>query len=278
MPRSANDMIRHRAGSGLSAAVVPCAAIASTIGLIAPSIYRRDPAWLVPQTRGQDLVTIAAALALAFALRAARRGSVRAVLVWLGVLGYMAYTYVGATFAYAFNELFLIYVALFGLSVFALAVTLGSLDATRIAAHFSDRTPRRAVAVFFALLGLMLSALWLGQIVPFLVTGRLPDSLERSGGSLKFVFALDLGLIVPLAVLAAAWLWRQRPWGFVLAGLVLIKASTMGLALLAMTVFSVLDGQQVSAGTVVPWVLLAVGSLSMSTWFLSHCRTGNRRS
>lgn len=89
-------------------------------------------------------------------------------------------------------------------SVFTLALALGGLDAAGLAAHFDERTPRRAVAGFLLLVALMLCALWLGQLVPALVAGEVPNSLVRSGGSLKYVFALDLGLVVPLAALSSA--------------------------------------------------------------------------
>lgn len=267
MPRS-----RLAVALALSLAIAPLAAVASALGLLLPGLYR-DPAWLIPQTRGQDLVTLVAMPVMAMTAHLSRRGAGRAQLVWLGILAYVAYTYVGAAFAYGFNELFLLYVALFGLSVFALGFGLGGLDAGALAARFDARTPRRAVVAFLALVALMLCALWLSQIVPFLFTGTLPDSIERSGGSLKFVFALDLGLVVPVSVLAARWLWRKRPWGYVLSGIVLIKASTMGLALLSMTAFAIADGQPAERGLFIPWIALATGSLAMSAWFFAHCRS-----
>lgn len=121
------------------------------------------------------------------------------------------------------------------------------------------------------LVAVMLCALWLGQIVPALVAGKVPDSIVRSGGSLKYVFALDLGVVAPLAALSAVWLWRRQPWGYALAGVVLVKASTMGLALLAMTAFAVLDGEPAEVGLFVPWLVLAIGSLALSAWFFRHC-------
>lgn len=81
--------------------------VASAGGLFLPELYR-DTAWTVPQNRGQDLITMAVALsALVAALQGFGRGSARAMLIWIGLLGYMFYTYMGASFAYAFNEFFL---------------------------------------------------------------------------------------------------------------------------------------------------------------------------
>ena len=85
-----------------------------------------------------------------------------------------------------------------------------------------------------------------------------------------FVYVLDLGVVYALSVLSAWWLWRDRPWGYVLAGLVLVKAATMGLALVAMTAATRAVGLPTEMVTLA-WVALATGSLSMSHWFFRHC-------
>jgi hypothetical protein len=76
---------------------------------------------------------------------------------------------------------------------------------------------------------------------------------------------------VPLALIAASWLWRRSPWGYVLAGGLLIKAATMGLALLSMTWFSLRAGLNVEVGLAVLWALIAIGGTIMSFWFFRHC-------
>lgn len=258
------------AGPSLTAAIIPLAAVAAGAGLLLPGIYR-DPAWLVPQARGQDLVTLLAVLALAIVYPAVRRCEARAVLAWLGLLGYLAYTYTGAAFAYSFNSLFLLYVVLFSLTVLELGRALANLDAEGIRNGFDGGTPVRPVAAFLALVALMLLVLWLSQIVPALVGGTVPDAVSRSNGSLKYVFALDLGLVVPASLLGAWWLLRRKAWGFVLAGLVLAKATTMGLALLSMTLFTVAGGQPAEPGLFIPWIVLFTGGGIMTAWYLRHC-------
>lgn len=254
----------------LTILIVLLATVASAGGLFLPGLYR-DPANFVHALRGQDLVTLIAMPAALVTLLSAGRGSARAKVVWMGLLGYLLYTYMGASVAYAFNEFFLIYVALFSMSVFAIVALATGIDMPDLHRSFDAGTPRKPVAVFLALIALMLGPVEVGQIVSFITTGTIPEIIVRSGGTTCFVYVLDLGMVVPLLILSAAWLWRGKSWGYMLAGVMLIKGATMGLALLSMEWFAIRVGQPTD-GLELLWAVIAFGSLAMSVWFLRHCR------
>lgn len=232
----------------------------------------RETAWVVPQNRGQDLATLLALAVLVPVLRRVQQDSPRATLIWLGLVGYLAYTYTGAAFAYAFNELFLAYVALFSITGATMIAALSGIDARVLQTRFDEATRQRAVAGYLVAMAAVFCLLWLSQIVPFLARGELPKVIVQANTPTVFVYVLDLGVVVPLSLLGAWWLWQRRPWGEVLAGFVLAKAVTMGLALLAMTAFSMRAGQPFDAGQAAVWVTLAASALVMSVWFYRHCR------
>jgi hypothetical protein len=117
------------------------------------------------------------------------------------------------------------------------------------------------------------SAAYLSQILPFYTTGKVPEPITLADAPTLFIYVLDLGLVVPLALLAARWLGRRSPWGYVLAGGLLVKAARMGLALLSMTWFSVRAGLEVETGFAVLWLIIAAGGTTMSVWFFRHCRS-----
>ena len=78
---------------------------------------------------GQDLVSLVVVLpTLIVTAFLSHRSSSRTRLVWLGVLVYLVYTYVVAAFDNRFNSLFLVYVALLGCSLYALAGGLATTD------------------------------------------------------------------------------------------------------------------------------------------------------
>lgn len=46
---------------------------------------------------------------------------------------------------------------------------------------------------------------------------------------------VDLGVVVPAIFLSAAWLYRRRAWGYVLAGVVLVFGAMLSVSISAMT-------------------------------------------
>jgi hypothetical protein len=258
-------MIRTRFLQWSSCLLVGLAAVAAGCGLLVPGLYRE---WaLGPAMKGQDLVTLAMLPVLLAALPATRRGSAGASLVRVGLVGYLLYSYAGAAFAYRFNALFLLYVALFSLSLATLVAALRDIDLGALHARLGRSEARRPVAVFLVLLALLLVASELGQIIPALLAGRVPALLVRSEGAGNFVYVLDLGVVAPLAIGGAVLLWRGSPWGELIAGCIVVKAATMGLALLSMTWFAARAGQPVERGLTAGYVAMTVASLLLWAWW-----------
>jgi len=250
-----------------SLATLGLAALAAAVGLFVPGFYRDAPT-LVSQARGQDLLTLAVALpALAWSLSAASRGSRRGYVVWLGVTGYLLYTYASYAFMTAFNPLYLVYVALFGLSLFTLVGGLARLDAGALKASFGDRSVRSYVA-FQVLVAVLVAVLWLSEDVPASLSGTVPPSIRGTGLPVNVIHSLDLGVVVPAFLLSAYWLWRGRAWGYAFTGVLLVKGTTLGLAVLAMIVFMLRDGQPVALPQVVIFATLSVLGLALVVRFV----------
>ena len=254
-------------------------AIAAGLGLFVPGLYKSNTAFAAAAFRGTDLVSLAVALpVLAGSLWLASRGSRRALLVWLGALAYVAYTYL-YTFAIAWNRLFLVYVALLSLSLFTLVRALVALDPEELAGGFTDRTPVRGVGAFLWGIGGALGLMELGQVVPALIAGDLPDVVLKTGHPTGVVYILDLGLVVPLMLLAGRWVRQRRPFGYVAAAILLVKGVTVGLALLASNLLGYLDSGPTDGPLVGLWVLIAVGSLLVLVRYLRsmHDRPQHQR-
>jgi hypothetical protein len=79
---------------------------------------------------------------------------------------------------------------------------------------------------------------------------------------------LDLGVVIPSFVLSAAFLWKQRAWGYVFTGVRLVKGTTLGLVVLAMIVFMLQDGQTVPLPQIVLFALLSLTGLALVARFI----------
>ena len=202
-----------RAAYCLSGAIAALMVIASALGLFVDGLYRDGP-WAREALRGGDLTTIAvAAPVLIASTLLARSGSRAAQAVWLGALGYSLYNYAYYVFGAAFNDIFVLHIALFSLSIAALILAITNIDVTAIGARFREVRGRRLIGGFLAVVGIMLGGLWVFLAIRFAVTGELMAGLPPDG--LHLVFAIDTSLLVPALVISGVLLWRRTARGVV---------------------------------------------------------------
>jgi hypothetical protein len=229
---------------------------------------------MIPQARGQDLVTLLAIEPLLIvALLAYRTRPIAATLAWAGALSYVLYTYAMYSYTTYFNALFLVYVALFSTALFALIDLLARLDPEQVRAAMSTKLPTRLIAGFCALVGLFFLIAWLGQIVPATLQGTVPEPILLARTPTSAVHVQDLAVALPLYFLAAVWLWRRRAWGYVLAPILLILADVMLLALLAMGVFMAQAGFAGSLDMAPVFGVLALASLALTGVYFANIRS-----
>ena len=238
-------------------------------GLLDADAYRVSPGVredFPDVMRGQDVVTLLTVPLLAWSAYRARTGSLRMHLLWLGLVLYYAYTYVIYAFS-PYNDVFLAYVILIGMTGYALLDGLFRLD-LRAVAPAAVAVPRRGLAVFLAVVGCFFTALWLAMILPA-IPGDLPAG-RVTYDIASAVHVLDLAFIMPL-LFATAWLtYRGRVIGVVLAAVLLAKMVTLGLALLAMNL-GFTDSP--NAGEIALWVVVAAVAAAVLTRVLRAMQT-----
>ena len=197
----------------LSGAIAVLMVVASAAGLLVDGLYRDGP-WAREALRGGDVTTIAVAVPILVAsMLLARRGSRAAQAVWLGALAYSLYNYAYYVFGAVFNDIFVLHIALFSLSIATLVLAVANIDVAAIAARFRDVRGARLIGGFLAVVGTVLGGLWLFLAIRFAVTGELMADLPADG--IHLVFAIDTSLLVPALVIAGVLLWRRTARGFV---------------------------------------------------------------
>lgn len=224
-----------RAAYVLTAAIAMLMVAASVVGLTVHGLYA-DTAWGREALRGGDLVSLCiAAPILIAALIFAVRGSIRAQPVLIGMLAYTLYDYAYYTFGAAFNDVFLLHIALFSLSVFALACAIPGVDAVAIRDLLRSTRVARWVGGMLVAVGVLQGALWVFVVLRFAATGELLHDIPVAGQHL--VFALDLALLVPSLILAGVLLILGKPMGYVLGAAMAVMGAAYQLNMMAAGVF-----------------------------------------
>jgi len=242
-----------------------------TVMIQGHGLYRYDTVNSASQEIGTDFVTLLIGIPLLLTgILLSRRGALRGQLLLTGALGYFLYTYGAMCFLTAFNPLFLVYVALFSLSLFGFILSMSNLDVEDITRHISSGFPRRAVASYFIIVAIFLILAWLGLVVSPSLRWTPPPGLESA--ITMVIQALDLGVIVPTGLITAVLLLKKRAWGYTLSSVMLLKILTMGTALIAMIIGQILAGVAVDPVTSVIFILISISGIIFGIVTLRNIR------
>jgi hypothetical protein len=227
-------------------------------------LYFYDTLSTAAQMQGNDLVTLIVGLPLLvvstnMAMRnPPRRWAFQGHLLLTGTLGFILYTYLTMSTLTAYNALFLVYVALFGISLYAFILSMMALDLHTLPERFSERLPRKWIATLLFFVGAFLSLAWLARIIQPMLKSIDP-ALENT--TTLVIQTMDLSLIVPLAFLAGILLLRRSAWGFLLATVFVMKSLTLGLGVSAMGINMALAGVPDSLVIIIPFLVITLLNL-----------------
>jgi len=256
----------------LSVLVAFLVLLASGAGLFLKSLYARETMSWTVQAYGQDIANIVAAATLFITVYFVNTESVKAFLIWMGVLISLIYPYIIYAFAIHFNSLFLVYVAIVGLSFYTLVGSLIRINLNSLQAAFSATTKARLVSVFLLLVALLFSFLWLSEDIPALLTGKIPQSVTESGLLTSPVHVLDLGLYLPAMIITAILLWRRKLLGYLLAIPLLVFNILTGIGIVAAQFAASSKGLAASLGVELFIAVIVVVSLVLSVLFLREVK------
>jgi hypothetical protein len=222
-----------------------------TVSIYGQGLYKNDSVSMAAQAKGQDIVTMIVGIPLLIvSLYLSRKGLLKGRLLLTGTLGYFLYTYISYSFLSMYNSLFLIDVILMSASFYAFTLSMMSFDIQNLSSHFNENLPVKFIGGFLIFTATAIGMMWLGIIIPPLTNGTLPSSLEHY--TTLVIQAMDLGFVVPTAIISGILLIKRKAFGYLLASVVIIKASTM------LTAISVMIIEQAYAGVQMGLVALVM--------------------
>jgi hypothetical protein len=226
-----------------------------SVTLHGKGLYHKDSVSGAAQARAQDIVTLTVGIPVLFAaLILSNKNSLRGKLLLTGTVGYFLYTYVSYSFLAMYNKFFLVYVALMSLSLFCFLINITSAEFKNLEKRFKEKFPRRYIGVSVIIIGTILCLMWLGMIVPSI--NEHPAHLEHY--TTMVIQALDLGLIVPAAILSGVLLIKNKSAGYLLAPIIIIKGAALLMAIVMMIIFMLLSKVDVSIIEMIIFPLFAI--------------------
>ncbi len=248
-------------------------ALASRAGIFVEGVYAKEASYWAAQAVGQDLANLFVVFpVMIVSVWLAGRGSFRGVLVLVGTLVYVVYSYILYAFFVHFGPWFPVYVAALGCAFYALAGNVSHLIRSDVSPWFGTRVPVRAPSVFLMIFGVMFAVLWIGEIVPALLAGRAPQGIEEARLPVNPVHVLDLAFVLPGMMATSVMLWRRRPAGYLLAVPLLVFSAVMGVAIEAMAGVMYVSEIAVPAAMIVTVGAVTLISLALAVWYLRQVR------
>lgn len=225
-------------------------------------VYRYSLRALVTGGAPWDVVWLGLAipvLAVAFGLHL--RGSLRGTLLFVGMLASFLYKYLLWSFDWAYNPLYLIYVALFSLSLWTLVLVLSDLDGEQLRAAIGPRFPVRTLTTFSFAVGGLLLLKCLGEIVPTILSNTLPPA--ATGYYTLVDQGLDLGLVTPFCVMTGIFLRKRESLGYVLSTSALMLSLMIGLSVITGEVMLGLSTGHLNAPGIAIFSVFVLGALTL---------------
>jgi hypothetical protein len=254
----------------LSVGAALLAVAGSVAALVLPSTYAGLTAVFLPQALAQDIANLAVASpALLILAGLAIRGSLRAYLLWLGVLTFTVYNYVIYAFSIPFGPLFPLWVAVLGMSLFALIGGLTTVDHGRVAASFTNRRAVAVVAWSLIVIAILFGLLWLSEDVPALLAGGVPQSVRDMALPTNPVHVLDLAFFLPAVIYTGVQLLRRKAFAFVAAPAFLVFLVLTGVPIMLTPVVQVSRGATAVWGVFVPIGTLTVVLVGLLAWLVA---------
>lgn len=223
----------------------------ATVVIYGKGLYKHMSADVAVQGIAQDVVTLVLGVPLLLvALLGYRKESIKSRFLLTGVTGYFFVTYLFYTAMGMYNELFLVYVTLLGLTFFALYNLLASFDSEKVLTYFPIKTPVKFVGGFLIFNSVVITLMWLGHIIPPLLDGTIyPAELHHY--TTMIVQGFDLGLLLPVSFVAGLLLIKRKPVGIIAGVPYIIFLSILMTALTAKIVAMGITGVEVFPAVVI---------------------------
>lgn len=197
-------------------------------------LYANDSILIGAANQGTDAIVLLVGipllvLSLYMMMKDERKGSV----LMAGALTYFLYVYATFSLSIAFNRLFIVYVALFALSLYGLLICVFRIKDMNDTSPLVKTNAGRWIGYLMILLGSFTGLAWGVEPLMALLTG---DSPGLGIYPTLFTHAFDMAIIVPISIISGIWISRGKMDGYLVAVPIIMLLVMVALSIISMTV------------------------------------------
>lgn len=202
----------------LSIVVLSLSIFASLGGLLLPNVYNDSPTFVLIW-KSNDLITLVVAIPILILSIVSwyRHHLLKSLLVWYSILWYLIYNYSYYVFGAAFNDLYLIHLFIYTISIGAILLALTSFPISDLNLLIKAKFKRKIVISQLLFVAIGLTIIYVMQSLAYVLSDTLPAIIIASGHVTSVVFTIDFSMVVLFFVLGAILLIKKNPWGYLIA-------------------------------------------------------------
>lgn len=231
-------------------------------------IYNHDSYFKAPIFIGSDFTILVCILPFTVVtfIKTNKNQNVEYHIRSFGVLSLLLYYSASLAFGVTYNSLHLIYIALFSLCFFFVALMLAKLHTVGVRIDNVCSYPfTKGMKAFLLIAGISLFVAWLPDIIPSIIRGTSLELIEVYTTEITYVF--DMGIVSPIMFLAYYLMKHKNFIGYVLLRMIFMVCKGVGIMLPAQAVFQLLAGIPIPIPALITKVLIFVMLAVFAAYF-----------
>jgi len=207
-----------------------------TVEIYGYGIYAYDSFFQAPLSIGADIcmLVILVPMFLFAYINYVKRNDKVSELKLISVYAVAFYYAASLAFGLTYNQLFLVYIALFSCSLFGMFMHINNIEWKQ------DSTVTRGLKLFLILSGTALIVAWLPDVIPSLMKGTTLSLIGVYTTAITYV--LDMGIISPLCFVCLYLLVKKNPLGTLILAILLKACIVVGVMIVPQTICQIVSG------------------------------------
>jgi hypothetical protein len=254
---------------------LPLAALiifASIYSLLTPGFYPAETLNWKAQSVGQDVIDLYLITPVLIITAILARKNKIAFLLWSGVNFYLIYTFVIYCFNVHFNNLFIVYCFILGLSFYSFLYFLVSQINEVIVKELYNKIVVKVIAVYLLLISCLFYFLWLSEIIPAILHNKIPKGIIETGLFTNPVQVIDLSIVLPGFFLTAIFLIKKNPIGLLLVPGMLMFCILMDITIGWLAIILNMKGIETGYSITIIMGGLMLLSIGLLIWYLKDMK------